>query len=220
MTLAQIMETIARRWYVFAAVLLCAVFFVLAAARVDGVYSVRVSLVFLPPTMATEDTNTLRWSSESLVDYAGVIEREYNGNDAHAPFASTDATLAGGGIRAGTRVFLPNAGGQWSNSFRDPVLVVESVHPEREEAVANLDRVVAEVRAIAEARQLDAGADRESLITLLVSDPAAGVRYWSGSTIRAAAAIMLLGVGVGAAATVVVDRMLSRSRAARPRVAA
>lgn len=215
MTLSDLLDVVRRRWYVLVAALVCALILALALARTDGVYSVRVTLVFLPPAVTSSSDNTLSSSSETLVDFAGVVEREYNGNSSPASFLSSKATLAGSGVRSGTRVFLPNAGGQWTNSFPHPVLVVESVSPQREVAVEALERTVDEVVAVAEDRQIAAGASAESQISVLVSDASARVQYWEGSSIRAAGATGFLGLLLGGVAAVLTDRLLARRKAAQ-----
>lgn len=213
MTLIDLLDVIRRRWYVLAIGLVCASILVLSFARTDGVYSARVTLVFLPPTVTSINENTLTSNSESLVNFAGVVEREYNGNSSPAMFVSSRATLAGSGVRSGTRVFLPNAGGQWTYSFPDPVLVVESVSPQHDDAVAALERTVDEVIAIAEDRQNAAGASPETQISVLVSDSSVRVQYREGSSVRAATAIGLLGLLLGGAAAVFTDHLLASRKA-------
>lgn len=214
MTLSDLLDVIRRRWYVLAAALLCTVVVALGLARTDGVYSVRVTLVFLPPAVTSSSDNTLSSSSETLVHFAGVVEREYNGNDADSSFVSSEATLAGSGVRSGTRVFLPNAGGQWTYSFPHPVLVVESVNPQRDGAVEALERAVDELIAIAEDRQIAAGASADTRISVLVSDATARVQYLDGSSIRAASAIGFLGLLLGGATAVLTDRLVARRKTA------
>jgi len=199
-----------------AVALVCALIVALSFARTDGVYTARVTLVFLPPAVTSTNENTLTSSSETLVDFAGVVEREYNGNSFPAMFVPSGATLAGSGVRSGTRVFLPNAGGQWTYSFPDPVLVVESVSIQHVEAVEALERTVDDVTAIAEDRQDTAGASTETRISVLVSDASVRVQYWEGSSVRAAIAIGLLGLLLGGAAAVVTDYLLACRRTAVP----
>jgi len=215
LTLLDLLDVIRRRWYVLAVALACALIVALFFARTDGVYTARVTLVFLPPAVMSSNESTLTSSSDSLVDFAGVVERRYNGNSSPAMFVSSAATLAGSGVRSGTRVFLPNAGGQWTYSFPDPVLVVESVSPQHDEAVETLEHTVDEVIAVAEDRQNAAGASTETRISVLVPDASVRVQYWEGSSIRAATAIGLLGLLLGGAAAVVTDHLFARRTSGR-----
>ncbi|HEU4807386.1 MAG TPA: hypothetical protein VFT01_03930 [Homoserinimonas sp.] len=213
MTFTEILRSLLRRWYVMVGALVCIAVAILMVARVDGVYSVRVNLVFLPPPIATSDENTLRWSSESLVNFAAVIERSYNGNTPQPQFASIDAPIYGSGQTSGVKVFLPNTGGQWTSDFRDATLVVEAVDPNRDAVAKRLDAVIAELQALAAERQRTAGVDADHLISVLVSDEASGVRFVQGSTVRAAGSIVILGLAIGGVVAVLVDRALIRRRA-------
>lgn len=215
MTFTEILRSMLRRWYVMVVALACVAGAILLIARVDGVYSVRVNLVFLPPPAVTSDENTLRWSSESLIHFAAVVERSYNGNAPHPQFASVDAPIYGSGQTSGVKVFLPNTGGQWTSDFRDATLVVEAVDPDQERVTERLDSTVAEVQALAAELQRAEGVDDDQLISVLISDETSGVRFVQGSTVRAAGGIAILGMGTGGVAAVLLDRALIR-RAAGP----
>lgn len=214
MTVMQVLRALVRRWYVMVAALACIAAAVYAVGQTEGVYSVRVNLVFLPPTIETADANTLRWSSESLINFAALVEREYTGNDPQPRFSSVDAPIYGSGDRSGVKVFLPNTGGQWSSDFRDAVLVVEAVDPSRDGVTELLDTAIADLQGLATSRQDAAGVNPDRRINVLVSDATSGIRYVQGSTVRAAGAITILGLGLGSAAAVLIDRAASR-RASR-----
>ncbi|MEX1079881.1 MAG: hypothetical protein WED09_12335 [Homoserinimonas sp.] len=212
MTFTDILRSLLRRWYVMLSALACIAVAILMVARVDGVYSVRVNLVFLPPPIATSDANTLRWSSESLVNFAAVVERSYNGNTPQPRFASLDAPIYGSGQTSALKVFLPNVGGQWSSSFTDATLIVEAVDPDLKTVERRLDTAVAELQELALELQRAEGVDENQLISVLISDETSGVRFVQGSTARAAASIVVLGLGIGGVAAVLVDRVLMRRR--------
>ena len=218
MTFREILRSLIRRWYVMLVALACVAIAVPMVSRVEGVYATRVNLVFLPPSSETSDANTLHFSSESLIDFAAVIERAYNGNAQQPRYSSIDAPIYGDGETSGVKVFLPNAGGQWSSDFRDATLVVEVVDPNRETVTKRLDATIAKVQELARGWQLDAGVNPDQRISVLVSDDTSGVRFVQGSTVRAAGAIVLLGLVAGGVAAVLLDRALSRrsrTRAAR-----
>ncbi|MDI2097612.1 hypothetical protein [Ruicaihuangia caeni] len=210
MTLAGLLRSLGRRWYVLAAALIAAGLIAAISVQVEGVYQARLKLVFLPPAAATADENTLRDPEQTLINFAALVEREYTGNHQPPDFASVDAPLYGTGARTGVRVTLPNAGGQWSSSFRDAALMVESIDPSRELAVERLNEAVTEVQRIAEQRQLDAGVAEDRRIQVVVSDETSGIRYAKGSSIRAVGAIMVLGVAAGCVGAVLLDRRLRR----------
>lgn len=192
------------------AALSCTAAALFLVSGVEGVYETRVSLVFLPPTSATPDDNSLGTSPDSLVAFAGIVDREYRGNDPVPRFSSVDASMSGVGVRSGTRVFQPNAGGQWTTKFVEPALIVESVGPSEEETVKALNGVVADIESIVESRQRKAGVTESNLITMLVSEESTGVDYVEGDATRASIALLAMGIGGGTAAAVLVDRRLSR----------
>lgn len=209
----RLLRSWVRRWYVAAAFAALTLAAVAVALQVDGVYSSRVNVVFLAPTTLT--ANSLSDTSESVISFAALVEREYNGNAAPARFSSAAATLYGAGVREGHAVTLMNSGGQWQDLFTNPVLTAEAVGASESEVRAELARVVGDINAIAVAqqdRELVAEADR---ITTLTSPQVAVMTYADGSRTRAVGAIVLLGVIVGGVATVLVDRIMSRPRGIR-----
>jgi hypothetical protein len=214
-TFMEILRSLLRRWYVMLVALACIAAAVFMVSRIDGVYSTRVNLVFLAPAGATSDANTLHFSSESLVNFAAVIEREYNGNTPQPRFSAVDAPIYGNGETSGVKVFLPNAGGQWTSDFRDATLVVEVVDPNRQNVAKRLNAAVEKVQALALDRQRAAGAAPDQRISVLIADETSGVRFVQGSTVRAAGAIAVLGLGLGGVAAVLLDRALGRRSAHR-----
>ena len=213
----QFLRMLARRWYILVAALLCSVFAIGWTEGTRGVYDARFALVFLSPTSATIDNNTLRSNStaKSLIEFAGIVEREYHGNAPRTRFSSPDATLYGAGILSGTQVFQPNAGGQWASHFNEATLVVESVESSRAGALAAVDKVIAEIQSIAARRQADAGVPPQNLISVIVSDETSRVDYVDGDAKRAAAALLALGLGGGVGAAIAVDRWLVTRRERR-----
>ena len=213
----QFLRILARRWYILVVALLCSIAAISSTASARGVYDARLALVFLPPTSATIDNNTLGSNStaESLVEFAGIVEREYHGNAPRTRFSSTDATLYGAGIRSGTQVFQPNSGGQWTKNFNEATLIVESVESTRAGAVATVNKVIAEIQSIAARRQADAGVAPQNQISVIVSDETSRVFYIDGDARRAAAALLALGLGGGVGAAIAVDRWVVKRRARR-----
>jgi hypothetical protein len=209
-TFRDILRSLLRRWYVLAVALVCIAVAILALTRVDGVYAVRVKLVLLPPTIETADENILRGNSESLVHFAALIERSYNGNAEQPQFASVDAPMYASGRTSGVKVFLPNAGGQWSADFREAKLVVEAVDPSAEQVEKRLNATVAEIRELALQLQRAQGVDDAHLVSVLVSEETTGIQFVQGSKVRAAGGILILGLAIGVVATVLLDRAITR----------
>jgi hypothetical protein len=210
-TLNQLLRIWARRWYVltvFAAFTSVAIFL---AVRVDGIYWTRVDVVFLAPS-TPGNQNTLRSTSDSLVDFAAIVERQFNGNERAPRFSSTGATLYGAGVRKGYDVTLPNSGGQWSTYFADPVLTVDVVDSSEEAVRTVLAQVVGRINALARQQQLAESVPPSQIIQTLQSPQSAVVSRVAGNRLRAAGGILLLGASVGGAGTVLVDRVIARRR--------
>ncbi|MFC5931585.1 hypothetical protein [Cryobacterium melibiosiphilum] len=178
------------------------------ATQAEGVYSTRVNLVFLAPTDLTG--NSLSDTSDSLINFAALVEREYNGNVNTARFSNSTATLYGAGVREGHAVTLLNSGGQWKDSFRNPVLSVEVVGGSDKDVRQELEQVISDINALAESKQVQASVSAVNQITTLTSPQAPVMEYADGSRTRAVGAIVLLGLGIGGVATSLFDRVVSR----------
>ena len=213
----QFLRILARRWYILVVALLCSIAAISWTGSARGVYDARLALVFLPPTSATIDNNTLGSNStaKSLIEFAGIVEREYHGNAPRTRFSSPDATLYGAGIHSGTQVFQPNSGGQWSSRFNEATLIVEAVESNREDAVAAAHTVIGEIQSIAARRQAAAGVAPQNSISLIISDETSRVHYVDGDARRAAAALLALGLGGGVGAAIAVDRWIVNRRVRR-----
>lgn len=208
MTTRQFIGVLLRRWYVVVGCLLLTVAGLNLAQGVRGVYWTEVDIVFLAPNSA----NALEYQSESLVHFAAVIEREFNGSTDPARVASTSVTLYGTGVSRGHQVTLPNQGGQWSTNFNRPVLAVEVVDssPERVDEVRA--GIMSRIDDLVYREQAKLGIAPSDSITTLPSPAQAVVRYAAGNPLRAQVAIGLLGVGVAVAASLLVESGVARVR--------
>lgn len=208
MTSSQLLRALLRRWYVMLA---CAVLTVVAislAGTVQGVYRTQVDVVFLP----TNSTNALEDQTDSLVHFAAIIEREFNGSSDTAGVSSSSATLYGAGVRSGYQVTLPSSGGQWRTNFNRPVLAVEVVDSSAERAREVRQGVLARIDALVRSRQEKLGVAPKNVITTFQSPEKPVVSYITGSPPRAAAALGILGTGIAITASVLVDRVRARRR--------
>lgn len=197
-----------RRWYIAAGFAIVTLGAVIVSLQVEGVYSTKVDVVFLAPTALLG--NSLSETSDSLINFAAIVEREYNGNVSQARFSNPDATLYGAGVRDGHAVTLLDSGGQWKDSFTRPVLTAEVVGASESDVRATLQEVLDDINLVAAAQQDRASVDPAERITTLASPQVAVVTYADGSRTRAVAAIVLLGLGIGGVATALFDRLLSR----------
>jgi hypothetical protein len=214
MTLNQFLRIGLRRWYI---VLFCAVLTAIAVflvSRPTPVYWTRVSVIFLAPT-SLDNPNSLGATTDSLISFAALVDREYNGNIQSPRFSSQEATLYGAGARSEARVALLNSGGQWNDSFTRPELTVEVVDESERAVRSTLTDITERIDGIVTEQQDAAGVPDADRITTLTSPQFAVVSSAQGNRLRAAASVLFLGVGVCAVATVVVDRrLLGRTRPA------
>ncbi|CAN5117892.1 hypothetical protein BH09ACT2_BH09ACT2_09200 [soil metagenome] len=214
MSLNSILRALGRRWYVLAVFVLLTLVGASAAVKANPVYWARVDIVLLAPPSG-DNPNSLRTTTESLVDFAGIIEREINGNHVAPRFSASSATLYGAGVRDGYKVALQNDGGQWSNSFRQPVLDVEAVASSPEGVKSKLIDVVSRIDSLVESRQAAAAVPPTELITTLSSPSPASIVRIGGSRLRAVGAVGLLGAVSGIALTLFLDRTLVSRKARR-----
>ena len=212
MTAARLIHVIFRRWYIVLAVLIITGLATVAAGRVEGVYSTQLDIVFV----ASGKSNSLQISADSLVQFAAVIERRFNGNSEAAALAG-ETTLYGQGVRSGWSVTLPNTGGQWQTNFNRPALSIEVVDstPERVRAVAN--NLSARIRGLTLSEQVEQGVSAVNRVTTLESPATPAVTYIEGRLSRAKVGIIALGVGFALLAAVMIDRLLTRTRSPRGR---
>jgi hypothetical protein len=215
-TLNELFRIWIRRWYfvaAFAAITACAV---LIAIRAAPVYWTRAEVVFLQPSMPYNE-NVLTSAPESLIDFAALVERRYNGHDGLPRFSSSTATLYGSGVRDGSEVKLLDTGGQWASSFRNPVLVVEVVAPTEQKVRSVLHNVVTDINDIVRQEQVAARVSDAQFIRTLTAPETVVVNRTGGNRLRAASSTLLVGVAIGGTATVLLDRALeSRKRRKLP----
>jgi hypothetical protein len=215
-SITGVVSALVRRWYLLAIFAFVTAVTAVVVPRAEGVYWTQVSVVFLAPVTPL-NPNALTPTPAALVNFAAAIERGYNGSEVHEQFAAPSATLFGAGVREGAKVALVNAGGQWTRSYSDPVLVVDVVDSSEMEVRAEVRRIVADIERLAQKSQSAAGVPSGSEITTLQSPAEAPVGYTEGNRPRAMAGILALGALVGTAATLLIDTAVAvlRRRAAK-----
>jgi hypothetical protein len=197
----------ARRAYVV--VLLGVAATVLAAldvASTPGVYWSQVDVVFLVTPTETRP-NPLGYSSQRLVDFASVIQRDITQDPDRPEVVSPIVTLADSGVRDGWWVWLPNYGGQWTMRWDRPALDVQVVGHDEGEVRAQMTSLLDRITQDVEQRQDAAGVKGEQRVTTSVSPPpAVEVHYLEGAVKRGLAMTVLLGLGLTLAAADWCDR--------------
>jgi hypothetical protein len=209
MTVGDLWAILLRWWYLVAVVAIGTFLALGQIVDVKPVYWAQVSMVFLRP-VAAGSTNVLAGDEESLVHFAAIVERQYNGTHAGAPTASPDATLFGVGVRVGSKVSLYNAGGQWETNFNEPVLSVQVVDEAPERVAAVLEGVTDQIESIASERQAAAGVSPANQVTISVSPSVPVVSEVGARKSRAVVATLMLGALAAISVAVIADRRLSR----------
>lgn len=215
MTSTDVLLTLLRRWYVvlpgLALTVVCAV---LLMSR-PGVWTTEVQVILVSPKGALAEGPSLVSPEESLIAMAGLVEREVNAEAPPEAETSEGVPLEGRGVRRGTLISLPNAGGQWNFNFVSPILSVQVVGPspddvvaQRRSAVARIDRTLYDIQAAD-------GTGPSRMITSRVIPQEPPVLLANGRPTRAAAGTLLLGLVLVTSLTLLLDRVLLRHRRRR-----
>jgi hypothetical protein len=206
MTANQLIRVLLRRWYVLVVFAVLVVLAVSLIPRTPGVYTSQVDMVFLPPSTL----NRLQDQVEGSVQFAAIVDREFNGNRGNAPIPLQTATLYGEGIRRGYTVTLHNDGGQWTNNFDRPDLSIEVVDSSPERVNTEITRLTRRISALSSSLQDAQNVAPADRIGVIESPSTAQVTYIAASTTRAAAATLALGVILAMLVTVLFDRIAER----------
>lgn len=180
-----------RRWYIAvcgAGATGLALLFVLLY---PGVYTTQAVVVFLAPATDAHP-NALESTSDGVIATAGLVERLVN-RGIDAPATTSVVTLVGRGVRNGSSVVLPNSGGQWTQNFTKPQLLVQVTGPTAEAVGARAEEMVERVEATAAEIQQTAGASSHWTITTRSNPDVPVVRYESGHRARALLVTAALG---------------------------
>lgn len=203
MTIWDLLTAVRRHWALALAVVLAVGLAAGLAARPVHVYVGKVRVIFLAPE--TYPGNVLAATSRSIIDLAGVVARDVNGfGDPPQPTDPT-LTLASQGIRVGVSVRQPNAGGQWDTLYEEPVLDIQSTAPTLEEARTLINQTVDRVEASLTRLQDEEGVPADLRVRTRSSPEEPSFSVQSGSRVRAAAAVVLIGAIAGAILLVTVS---------------
>lgn len=178
-----------------------------------GVYWGQVDVVVLAPSTPSVP-NAFQATQTRAIVMAGVLQREVAGPPG-ANVVSDEVTIVGQGVRDGSWVRLPNAGGQWANNFDRPVLDVQASAPTRQGVQRRLASALRDVQGALDDLQARAGVAVGSRFTATTSPQVPVVRYDEGRPLLAMATTALLGFGMTVA--MVILRAARAIRLPRPR---
>ena len=218
MTTTDLIDLLRRRWYIVLAGLIVALSIAYVVGSRPGVYSSRVEVVLMPPASAMETDVALINTSEAMIAAAGLVERTINAEADTRSLTSQNVTLVGAGIRRGTIIMQPNAGGQWDYNFTSPALIVEVAGPSRVEVIDRRTDAVARINTVLDDLQVSENVRVAQRITTRILPDSPRVTYATGYPTRAAVGVVALGFLLTVLAAVLVDRvcMFRRLRHADP----
>lgn len=210
MSAADIFLCIARRWYIVVLGVLLTWAGCAAAAPGEHVYSAKASVVFLwpgsGPVSPTDDT-----AIPVLVNFAAMVRLAL-------PAASSDGgafggSLVGAEVRQGYTVVLPNSGGQWSQSYNQPMLAIEAVDRTPEAAERQLTSIMRQIDQVASQLQARLNVPVRERVTTNAGSANIDIvdgGVSPGTRVRGLAALAVLGAFLTVVAAVVGDRALTR----------
>ena len=154
MTVREIVQAMARRWYITLALVACAALLTGMFIRDGGVYTTRTVVAFmLPAKTSLAQGNGV--DDASVITFAGIVATELNNGRPAERYSTDDAPYYGAGVREGVLVTLPNAGNQWVSSFLRAEIEIQIVgrtedwvHARQEELVDKALRISADQQAI------------------------------------------------------------------------
>ncbi|MEO8219694.1 MAG: O-antigen ligase family protein [Specibacter sp.] len=208
--------SIRRRWYVALVVLLMFVPVALFARTAPGVYYAKFNIDFQAPAGATKG-NALRTEASSIVNYAAIIQRQYEAVHPNASVLPTTAPLYGTGLRDAVAVYLPSAGGQWQTNFNSPTIAIEIVKESPGAVLATAEEITSVINAMVSEPQKALGVWEKSQITSERQPAQVSVNYFSVRSKYALGAIAALAVATAMATAIVVDRSIRQIRRMRSR---
>lgn len=185
------------------------------AATPTPVYFSQTDATFLAP-ISTKNPNSFTTPSDSLISLAGVIQREMDQADVGARTSSARVTLVDQGIFHGTRVKVPDNGGQWEHNYNRPVLDVQVTGSDRAEVTARALATQQTIERLVDERQAQAGVAPRNFIRVEMLPATPSVDLVSGRPTRAIGASILLGLSLSVVACTVTSQVHAWWRARRP----
>lgn len=216
MTTALVLAALRRRWYAVAAGLVLTAAVAANLLQSPAVFWTQTNVIFTSPAVGAPDV-LFADSGASYTAMAGLVERRLNAGRRDAVNTSTEVSLVDIGMERGTRILLPNAGGQWNYHFPSPTLSVQAAGSSVEEVRALRDREVARVRDELTTIQAADGIPPEQMIGTRLSPVLAPARYANGHPRRAAGGAAVIGLALTVLATVQLDARLAPHRRGRLR---
>lgn len=204
----QSIAAVRRLWYVLLLGGLATAGLMALVMAAEPVYWTRSEVVFSLPGV-TDENALVSQPDDSLAPLAAAVEVVVNEGRPITRLASREASLYGLGVREGVSVYALNAGNQWRPVLSSPILVVETVSPSLDAALASHQDARNRVAAAGDLLQAQAGvpsADRANAVAVLTTPTVQ--RYAStrrGQLMAVVASAVVGGLGT-MGAIVLIDR--------------
>jgi hypothetical protein len=156
MTLADLLVLARRRWRVYALVLVAALTAAVLLQAVPRTYTAESEITFAPPADAA-NPNLYNSYAETMINYAGVVDRSVDGTFPATKLTAPAATLFGNGVRVGMSVGISTVGNQWMTGFDRPVIVVEVNATTEQQALVEVHQAVQRIREASQRLQDEDG---------------------------------------------------------------
>jgi hypothetical protein len=213
----RLSRVLRRRWYV----VLCGAALTLVVGafvwQSTGLHYHRAEVVFGTPGARAGFEGDLPVGG-SMIPFAGAVGR-LAGEGQGLTFPATRAELHASGVRSGTWIRLVDTGGQWTQVFSSPTLVVEAVDPDPARAEDMFAAALGRVEEATETLQADASVPvAERVVPVVQHEQTLYVGPSRWNVLRA----MVVVLGLGAVLTVLAARGVDvvmgrgRHRTARP----
>lgn len=193
MTVWDLMGACRRHFMVFVVGLLFTAGMGVWVSSQEGVYWAQSDMIFLGPT-SSRFPNSLSSGSESLIGTASIVKNRVGLGDDLKATSSASITLVDDGVHDGTLVRLPNFGGQWSDSFSQPVLDIQAVGSSPDVVNERMQFMQLRITQALKEMQDEAGVDKYNRIQIQASPNKIEVVYVQGSRMRAVIITTLLGI--------------------------
>lgn len=182
-----------RQWAVTLLCVVVGVFGISQARHVQTVYWGSTSVVIVAPYLK----GYLTPLGGDVIPLAGVLEKLVNTGSKVPPAVSPDASIIDRGIYDGVVANVPDYGGQWSENYTNPIIVVQAAGPDPEVVARRIEAKTTSIDALLTSLQEQAGVPIDSRATSLALPPTPVAVQATGNPSRALiAAVALSALGL------------------------
>lgn len=200
-----------RQWVVTLLCVVVGAFGVVQARSLQTVYWGSTSVVVVAPYLK----GYLTPLGGDVIPLAGVVEKLVNIDSDAPPAVSPDASIIDRGIYDGVVANVPDYGGQWSENYTNPIIVVQASASDPETVTRRIAAETARIDSILTDLQVDARVPTNARATSLALPPAPVAVESTGVASRALIAMVALGLLGVVIIPFAADRLAAAYRSAR-----